>query len=134
RLPRGVRLTRAGHRVPRPAARVLDQTGRAGEQLTALRRGSGGTRRVASFAAANADLLPATLKRFADRHPGVDLRFAEALSPRLIERLHACGLDIALISDYLATPPGEFSLIPLLQDRLLVALPRDHPLAGQDDV
>ena len=134
RLPRGVRLTPAGHLLHRHAARVLDQLDRAGEELTALHRGSGGTLRVGSFATANADLLPATLKRFADRHPGVDLRFVEALSPRLIERLHAGALDVAVISDYLATPPGEFRLIPLLQDRLLVGLPRDHPLAGQDDV
>src|SRR5690606_11312096 len=116
----------------RHAARVLDQLDRAGEELTALHRGSGGTLRVGSFATANADLLPATLKRFADRHPGVDLRFVEALSPRLIERLHAGALDVAVISAYLATPPGEFRLIPLLQDRLRVRLPRDHPPPGQD--
>ncbi|MFD2350971.1 LysR substrate-binding domain-containing protein [Nonomuraea ferruginea] len=48
--------------------------------------------------------------------------------------MHAGALDVAVISDYLITPPGGLRLVPLLEDRLLVALPRDHPLAGQDDV
>ncbi|MGI5272517.1 LysR family transcriptional regulator [Nonomuraea sp. CA-218870] len=134
RLPRGVRLTSAGHLLHRHAADVLDRLDRAGEELTALHRGSGGTLRVGSFATANADLLPATLRRFADRRPGVDLRVIEGLSPHLVERLHAGALDLAVISDYLVTPPGDLRLVPLLRDRLLVALPRDHRLAGEDDV
>ncbi|MFG1943321.1 LysR family transcriptional regulator [Nonomuraea sp. NPDC048826] len=134
RLPRGVRLTSAGHLLHRHAAEVLDRLDQAGEELIALHRGSGGTLRVGSFATANADLLPTTLKRFAERRPAIDLRLIEGLSPHLIERLHAGALDMAVISDYLTTPPGELRLIPLLADRLLVALPRDHALAGEDEV
>ncbi|MDA0638900.1 LysR family transcriptional regulator [Nonomuraea sp. MCN248] len=134
RLPRGVRLTSAGHLLHRHAADVLDRLDRAGEELAALHRGSGGTLRVGSFATANADLLPATLRRFAGRRPAVELRVTEGLSPHLVERLHAGALDLAVISDYLITPPGDLRLVPLLEDRLLVALPRDHRLAGEDDV
>src|SRR5690606_29996767 len=134
RLARGVRLTPAGHLLHRHATSVLEQLDRAGEELAALHRGSGGLLRVGSFATANTDLLPATLKRFAARRPDVELRVVEGLSPGLVERLHAGSLDVAVISDYIATPPGEFRLIPLLEDRLLVALPRDHPLAGEDEV
>ncbi|MGN9785203.1 LysR family transcriptional regulator [Nonomuraea sp. ZG12] len=130
RLPRGVRLTPAGVALHRHAVEVLDRLGRAGEELAAIHAGSGGTLRVGAFATANVDLVPTTLKRFADRHPGVELRLVEGLSPRLTDRLAAGALDLAVISDYPAGLPafaGE--LVPLYEDRLLVALPRDHPVA-----
>jgi len=130
RLPRGVRLTPAGAALHRHAIDVLDRLGRAGEELAAIHAGSGGTLRVGAFATANVDLVPATLKRFADRHPEVELRLVEGLSPRLTDRLAAGALDLAVISDYPAgLPPFAGRLIPLYEDRLLVALPRDHPLA-----
>jgi DNA-binding transcriptional LysR family regulator len=130
RLPRGVRLTPAGAALHRHAVEVLDRLGRAGEELAAIHAGSGGTLRVGAFATANVDLVPTTLKRFADRHPQVELRLVEGLSPRLTDRLAAGALDLAVISDYPAGLPAFAGrLIPLYEDRLLVALPRDHRLA-----
>jgi DNA-binding transcriptional LysR family regulator len=135
RLARGVRLTPAGVVLHGHAVAVLDRLGRAGEELAAIHGGHGGTLRVGAFATANADLVPGTLRRFADRHPGVELRMAEGLTARLMERLHAGALDVAVISDYPAGLPAEAPrTVLLLEDRLLVALPGGHRLAGEADV
>ncbi|QYC43149.1 HTH-type transcriptional regulator GltC [Nonomuraea coxensis DSM 45129] len=136
RLPRGVRLTPAGAALHRHAAAVLDRLERAGEELAALHAGRGGTLRLGAFATANVDLVPGTLRRFATRRPGVELRLVEGLTTKLLERLRAGALDAAVISDYPAGLPAADTgrLVPLREDRLLVALPAGHRLAAEDAV
>ncbi|MEW9554237.1 LysR family transcriptional regulator [Nonomuraea sp. NPDC050783] len=136
RLARGVRLTPAGAALHRHAVAVLDRLDRAGEELAAIHAGMGGTLRLGAFATANVDLVPGTLKRFAARRPGVELRLVEGLTVRLLERLGAGALDVAVISDYPAGLPavGAGRLVELCEDRLLVALPAGHRLAGAAEV
>ncbi|MEV0385147.1 LysR family transcriptional regulator [Nonomuraea sp. NPDC050643] len=135
RLARGVRLTPAGEALHRHAVAVLDRLDRAGEELAAIHGGRGGTLRVGAFATANVDLVPGTLKRFAERRPRVELRLVEGLSARLADRLRAGALDVAVISDYPAGLPAEVArIVPLREDRLLVALPAGHRLAAEPDV
>ncbi|MEU6714747.1 LysR family transcriptional regulator [Nonomuraea sp. NPDC046802] len=135
RLARGVRLTPAGAALHHHAVAVLERLERAGEELAAIHRGRGGTLRLGAFATANVDLVPGTLKRFAQRRPDVELRLVEGLTARLMDRLRAGALDLAVISDYPAGLPGEGArLVPLREDRLLVALPSGHRLAGETDV
>ncbi|GAA1683144.1 LysR family transcriptional regulator [Nonomuraea maheshkhaliensis] len=135
RLARGVRFTPAGAALHRHAVAVLDRLDRAGEELAAIHGGRGGTLRVGAFATANVDLVPGTFKRFADRHPRVELRLTEGLSARLMDRLHAGALDVAVISDYPAgLPAGDATTVPLIEDRLFVALPAGHRLAAEREV
>ncbi|MEV4170274.1 LysR family transcriptional regulator [Nonomuraea sp. NPDC049709] len=135
RLARGVRLTPAGAALHRHAVAVLDRLDRAGEELAAIHGGRGGTMRIGAFATANVDLVPGTLKRFAHRHPGVELRLTEGLTSRLLDRLGAGALDVAVISDYPAGLPAEGARTVLLrEDRLLVALPAGHRLSAEPDV
>ncbi|NBE97776.1 LysR family transcriptional regulator [Nonomuraea sp. KC401] len=135
RLARGVRLTPAGVALHRHAVAVLDRLQRAGEDLAAIHEGRGGILRVGAFATANVALVPGTLRRFAGRHPDVELRVIEGLSARLADGLHAGALDVAVISDYPSgLPDGVARTLPLVDDRLLVALPADHRLAAEHDV
>ncbi|MFG1615023.1 LysR family transcriptional regulator [Nonomuraea wenchangensis] len=136
RLPRGVRLTPAGAALHRHAVAVLDRLERAGEELAALHAGRGGTLRLGAFATANVDLVPGTLKRFAARRPGVELRLVEGLTTKLLARLRAGALDAAVVSDYPAGLPAADAgrLVPLREDRLLVALPTGHRLAAEAEV
>ncbi|WP_188188097.1 LysR family transcriptional regulator [Nonomuraea sp. SYSU D8015] len=135
RLARGVRLTPAGAALHRHAVAVLDRLERAGEELAAIHGGRGGTLRVGAFATANVDLVPQTLKRFAERRPHVELRLVEGLTGHLMERLRAGALDVAVISDYPSGLPADAPRTVLLgEDRLFVALPRGHRLAGEADV
>lgn len=134
RLARGVRLTPAGVALHRHAAAVLERLGRAGEELAAIHGGSGGTLRVGAFATANISLVPQAMKEFARLRPGVELRLIEGLTGRLMERLQAGAIDVAVISDYPSGLPAAAETVLLREDRLFVALPSGHRLAARDSV
>jgi DNA-binding transcriptional LysR family regulator len=136
RLPRGVRLTPAGHALHRHAREVVKRLDRAGEELAAIRRGTGGRLRVGAFASANAVLVPGALRDFRAAHPGVEVTLVEGLSGELMEGVRESAIDIAVVSDYFSEVAlgEETEITPLLEDELLVALPADHPLAGADVV
>jgi DNA-binding transcriptional LysR family regulator len=62
----------------------------------------------------------------------VETEVQEALSRELLDLLRSATIDLAVVSDYPtgALDAGRVRLIHLLDDPLLVALPRSHPLAG----
>lgn len=134
RLARGVRLTPAGVALHHHVVALLERLDRAGEELAAIHRGSGGTLRVGAFSTANVDLVPRALKEFAGSHPGVGLRVTEGLTPRLLDRIQAGALDVAVVSDYPAGLPDGGRTVLLGEDELLVALPATHPVAGHEVV
>src|SRR5919198_917828 len=136
RLPRGVRPTPAGRVLVEHATVVLARLRSAGEELDALRRLRGGWLRIGAFPTADATLVPLAVTGFRARHPGVHLTLAEGVTPRQLARLGQGELDLAVVSDY---PPGlpeacGVELVHLLDDPLLLALPRGHHLAAAGEV
>ena len=131
RQARGVRLAPAGVVLHRHALDILGRLDAVAAEISAVRRGTGGRLRVGAFATANAALLPGALAAFLRARPDVETTVVEALTPELVASVRAGGLDLAVVSDY---PTGVVAadgidLVHLCDDELLVALPRDHPLA-----
>ncbi|MDQ7904948.1 LysR substrate-binding domain-containing protein [Phytohabitans sp. ZYX-F-186] len=136
RLPRGVALTEEGRALLPHAEAVLDRLTAARRDLDALRGLGGGRLRVGAFPTAVAALVPRALAAFRDAHPDVALSLVEGTTPVLLERLTAGDADVAVVS---APPaglgdPGRFDLHHLLDERLLVAVARDHRLARRRTV
>ncbi len=132
RLPRGVRLNPAGHALHRHAVDVLDRLARAEREVAAIHAGHGGTLRVGAFATANISLVPAALRAFHQARPDIEVIAVEGRSNALVQRLADGALDLAVVSDYpsgLPTAEGV-TTTQLLQDELLVVLPREHRLAA----
>jgi DNA-binding transcriptional LysR family regulator len=132
RQARGVRLTPAGVALHRHAEAVLARLDAAADEVAALRRGAGGRVRLGCFATASAGLVPAAVRAQRDRSPHVEVTVREGLTPALVDGVRSGALDLAVVSDY---PTGTLDasglrLVPLGEDPLLVALSRDHPLAG----
>ncbi|MCB5180936.1 LysR family transcriptional regulator [Streptomyces antimicrobicus] len=133
RLPRGVRLTEAG-RVLLPHAEAVEaRLATARAEIEALRTLAAGRLRIGAFATADAQLLPSALAAFRARHPGVRVTRAEGLSAGLLQLLTAGELDLAVVTAPEGAPDGV-ELHHLLDERMYVALPRSHPLAGRTDV
>ena len=133
RLARGVRLTDDGRCLLGHAHAVLDRLDTARGDLTAMRTLDAGRLRLGAFDTAEAALLPRALAAFRAGHPRVALSLTEANTPDLLAALSAGDLDLAIVSTY----PGaesidqtRYTLRFLAEDPLLVALARDHPLAG----
>jgi DNA-binding transcriptional LysR family regulator len=136
RLPRGVALTEAGRSLLPHAESVLDRLASARRDLAAVRGLASGRLRVGAFPTAVAALVPRALAAFREAHPDVDLSLVEGLTPGLLERLDAGDADVAVVS----TPPDRplddrrFDLHHLIDERLLVAVPRGHRLARRRTV
>jgi DNA-binding transcriptional LysR family regulator len=136
RLPRGVALTEAGRSLLPHAESVLDRLASARRDLAAVQGLAAGRLRVGAFPTAVAALVPRALAAFREAHPGVDLSLVEGLTPGLLDRLEAGDADVAVVS----TPPDRplddrrFDLHHLLDERLLVAVPRGHRLARRRTV
>lgn len=92
-----------------------------------------GPLRLGCFATLSPWLLPSIGQFFADNHPAVDLRFHEAFTAPLLNRLRSGELDAALMySTHL--PSSGFAAQPIAEVRLQVVLAPDHPLAAQEEV
>lgn len=134
RLPRGVALTEAGRALLPHADQVLDGLDRARQAVDDLRRLDRGRLRVGAFPTAVAALVPRALAAFRRAYPDVELALVEGLTPGLLDRLAAGEADIAVVSSSPAAPldPARFRLHHLLDERMVVAVPRGHRLAGAD--
>ncbi|MET8462272.1 LysR family transcriptional regulator [Micromonospora zamorensis] len=131
RLPRGVVLTEQGRCLLGHAEAVLDRLDTARRDLAALRDLSAGRLRVGAFPTAVAALVPRALASFRSEHPEVALSLVEGLTPGLLERLVDGDADVAVVSAASDKPldGDQFDLHHLVDETLLVAVPRTHRLA-----
>jgi DNA-binding transcriptional LysR family regulator len=133
RVPRGVRLTDEGRCLLDHAEAVLGRLDTARRDLAALRDLDIGRLRIGAFATADAALVPRAMAAFHANHPSVVLSLSEVLTPVQITQLRDGDLDIGVIS----VPPGRpldtdgLELTHLLDDPIMVAIPRDHHLANR---
>ncbi|WP_213450334.1 LysR family transcriptional regulator [Rhizomonospora bruguierae] len=131
RLPRGVALTEEGRSLLGHAEAVLDRLAAARRDLADLRGLGAGRVRLGAFPTAVAALVPRAMAAFRSAHPDVALTLVEGLTPALLERLAAGDADVAVVS----APPdrplddARVRLRHLLDEHLLVAVPRGHRLA-----
>ncbi|MER7456772.1 LysR substrate-binding domain-containing protein [Micromonospora sp. NPDC126480] len=136
RLPRGVALTEQGRCLLGHAEAVLDRLDAARRDLAALGDLTAGRLRVGAFPTAVAALVPRALAAFRATHPGVALSLVEGLTPGLLERLSAGDADVVVVSAAPDRPldGDRFDLHHLLDEVLLVAVPRTHRLARRRTV
>ncbi|XVU22420.1 LysR family transcriptional regulator [Actinoplanes sp. CA-054009] len=136
RLPRGVALTEEGRVLLPHAEAVLNRLSNAVKDVEELRGLGSGRLRVGAFPTAVAALVPRALAGFRKAYPKVALGLVEGLTPALLEKLAQGEADVAVVS----SAPGEeidaerFEMRPILDERLLVAVALDHPLADRRTV
>lgn len=127
RMKRHVALTEAGETFLPHARAVLQRLDEARlevQELSGLRRG---TLAVGAPPSVGAHLLPRALAIFSGRHPGISLGFREAGSRTLLTLLEDGVLDLAVVIQPIRHAVLE--TLPLLDEELLLAVPRDHRLA-----
>jgi DNA-binding transcriptional LysR family regulator len=95
------------------------------QELSALRRG---TLRLGAPPSVGTHVFPAVLGAFRARYPGIALVFRQEGSLSLVRRLVEGELDVAVVIQPVHHP--ALTTEPLLEERLLLALPPGHRLAG----
>jgi DNA-binding transcriptional LysR family regulator len=133
---RGVQLTEHGRSFLPYAESVLERLDDAQRDLEALDRLEHGRLRVGAFPTAVAALIPQAMAAFGARHPKVSLSLVEGTTRRQVARLQAGDVDLAVVSAFpdQMLDADELDLVHLLDDVMLVAFPRSHPLAGRRSV
>jgi DNA-binding transcriptional LysR family regulator len=126
RKARGVELTDAGRVLLDQARGILERL----DQRTA--RGEQG--RLCVGIAPTAPFhpfVPHAIRAFREAYPLVSLTLEECLSKQAIERLRGEQIDVAFLRAPVADPQG-LAVHHLLDEPMVVALPRSHALAGRD--
>ncbi|MEV4834149.1 LysR family transcriptional regulator [Nonomuraea sp. NPDC049486] len=129
RSPRGVTLTPAGRAMlPHARAALADAAG----AVSAVRRAAGlsaGELRLAAVYSVSLGVLPAALRVWSRRHPGVDVRlFEHRHADELAQAMAGGQADLAIGP----RPHGWAGPVHTLgEEEFVIAVSRDDPLAGR---
>jgi LysR family transcriptional regulator for metE and metH len=129
RLPRKMAITPAGETLLASARAILAELDRAGQRLRSTADSHQGTLRIATECYTCYHWLPAHLKAFESRYPGVDVRIVVEATHRPIEALIAGKLDIAIVC--CDVDRRGLAVTPLFEDELVVLMSPSHPLASK---
>lgn len=133
RSTRRVDLTDAGRGYLARARRILAEVDEAAHEARRIAAGAVGHLTIGCVGSATYSLLPALSRGLSLELSGVDFSFrGEMLVPDQAAALRTGEIDLAL----LRPPIADLSLtvLPLRRDRLVVAVPADHPLAALPQV
>ena len=138
RHARGVALTPAGQSLLRHAQEALFGLEKMQAALGEYASGARGPVRVHASISAVVQFLPDDLGRFVRENADVKIELQEHLSADVVRAVQEGAADVG-ICNASALPPAPGRAAPLQsrpyrQDRLLLAVPQGHPLAGRDEV
>jgi DNA-binding transcriptional LysR family regulator len=135
RVGRTLRLTEAGEILARHAVSILEGLSSAQEQVASLKRLRSGRVRLCTFPSASATIVATAVARLTTEHPGIRVELIEAEPPDSLAALQRGECDLTLAFTYPGMPepparPGGNDLVtvPLLDDPVVVVLPKNHPL------
>lgn len=124
-----VSLTPAGAALVAMAERLRSELATGIEDARAVAAGRLGRVSLGFTGAALFTPIGQWLRAFQKDNPGVQLSLREGASGPLLRQLEAGGLDLVIAREA-ATAPGSVSH-RLLDDRILLVLPADHPLTAR---
>ncbi|MFF5988318.1 LysR family transcriptional regulator [Prauserella flavalba] len=127
RRAHGVQLTPTGEAMLVRARLLLQQ---AAEMQAESANSSGeltGPLSLGCYPTVGPTILPPLLARFTERHPGVTIRFREAMADELAHKLDSGELDAAIVYDL--ELPSSWQSTTLLTRHPALVVARDHPLA-----
>jgi LysR family transcriptional regulator, hydrogen peroxide-inducible genes activator len=127
RLGRSVRLTELGQTFLPRARAVLHELEAARGDVDQQKDSLGGNITIGAIPTVAPYLLPKHLANFSRKFPQARITVIEEITPVLLERLHAASIDLAVLA--LPIRGHEFETFPILTERLLAALPKQHRLA-----
>ncbi|HZZ91231.1 MAG TPA: LysR family transcriptional regulator [Usitatibacter sp.] len=129
RLPRGVKLSAGGAQFLEDARRILKDVDESAARAARVARGQSGTLRVAFTEDASwRGIVPASFRRFRERHPDVELQLEVMASQEQMQALRAGKFDAGFVYN-VWRPDPELAAFTVAQHHFEVAVPTGHPLA-----
>jgi len=132
RHPRGLTPTAAGAELVRHARDVLLSVDRMAGHMSDYAIGVRGHIRIWANTSAVVQFLPGDLAAFLDTHAGIRISLEERLSEAVIDAVDRGEADLGIFADNV--PAQGIEKYFYRQDRLVVLVPPDHPLAEHDEI
>ncbi len=133
RNTRSVSLTDAGERLLGPARKVLADVELAKAAARSLTAGESGRVRLGFAGASSSKVLPPLAQEVRRRYPGIDFVLqGQVYAYAALEQVASGQLDIGFVRLPITHPEISYRIVE--HERLIVALPSSHPLAGQSEV
>jgi DNA-binding transcriptional LysR family regulator len=132
---RTVKLTPAATAVLGHADTLFSEVERMDATLAALAGGAVGTVRVGAFSTAIRGLVVPAVAALRETSPGLELVIRDVEAPEVFDAIARGDLDVGISMEHSGAPGRDderFARFALIRDVLDVALPADHPLAGDD--
>ena len=128
----GTRPTIVGQEFLEAARRIVEDTEAIAARFKTRSRGESGVLTIGVHASLSAGNLRATLIEHRRRYPHVETHLVDGSSDHLISDLGNSALDIAFVADGKSRWAGRS--LPVWSERVIVAVPSDHPLSGHEIV
>jgi DNA-binding transcriptional LysR family regulator len=128
----GARATRAGRDFLRSARSILEQMDTLMASAHSSGRGEAGRLAIGFYTSLSAGNLRATIIDYAQRFPQIHVRMIESSRTRLTTAIRNGAIDAAIVTGQ--TPFLDSQIMPLWSERIVVALPEVHRLAGGETV
>lgn len=126
----GVRPTPAGRDFVRGVRKILDELQAVVDGAKAVGRGEAGYLIIGFYTSLSAGNLRASLVEFGQRFSQVEISTIEGSRSRLFDGIQTGTVDIAIVTGEPASDRN--SSMALWSERIIVALPEDHPLAANE--
>jgi DNA-binding transcriptional LysR family regulator len=128
RRPR-VALTPAGLALLDTARRALAQVRQGVEATRRAGRGEAGVLTVGFAASVMLSVLPAVIRAYRERHPGVELRLREMSTSAQVQALRDGTIDVGFLRE--PWPDEAIFCEPVVREPYVAVLPPEHPLTGR---
>ena len=128
RTSQGVTLTPPGQAFAHHARLVLGQLEHLSGDLQEYAKGIKGHLRVFANTTALGEFLPPVLRSYLMTHPDVNIDLRERISHDIVRAVSDGQTDIGIVAGSVRTENLE--VIPYRRDRLVVVVPRGHPMAA----
>ncbi|MBV9998190.1 MAG: LysR family transcriptional regulator [Verrucomicrobia bacterium] len=129
RNSRRVRLTPAGRAFQESALGILRAADDAVRHARRVGQAGYGTLAVGFSGAQSHEWMPRILRRFRQAYPATEVTLSEMVPAVQIEALLARKLDVGFIGAVEARPPPGLHVECIAEERPLLGIPSDHPLA-----
>lgn len=130
----GVHLTAGGSEFLRAARHIIEEIDAMAASAIALGSGKAGGLSIGFYTSLSAGNLRATLIDFGKRFPDVGVRFVDNSRAQLLAAVKSRSIDIAIVTGELGDRSDGNVMMPLWNERIIVALSGNHSLASSQSV
>jgi len=128
----GTKPTVAGQEFLEAARRILDETEAITSRLKIRSQGRSGRLAIGAHASLSAGNLRATLVDHRHRFPDVETHIVDGSSEHLLSDLASSMIDVAFVAE--DHPRWDDKMLSVWSERVVVAVPADHPLSAHETV